>query len=854
MMKKLLIGLLVGCVVGIAGAVDFASEEILYVVFDLTKARGEAGSVTPLTERDLTGGSTAREGVGPYGAWKRRYWDAGADTVAWLGVNADEYKTTKLVLRHIPAQTFTMGSPATEPGRLPDERFNASAAQIKTYGYEDPHVVTLTDFYLGVFELTQKQWELCGDAARANAWGTEGDRLPANRITVAEIRGTVEATNAVTATSFMGRLASKVGDGWSFDLPTEAQWEAASRAGTATGLYDGTELPAELTYYTLDGRAKMKEITYEPLAALAVFFNGGDRAVTTVGTKLPNNYGLYDMLGNAGEICRDRIVANDGYGVKPLVDPLSVAGATCLRGGSSDNWHTYNYGLAPFRAAARAALAKAAGATQRQFGFRIAARGVARALGTETAAARYAVGVEPGSVMLSIFAGPDTRGFAWHTSADVTQGAVVLLEGDCGAADAARFASEGRVIPAKTTRADDPALSRHTAVADGLKAGGVYSYRLGCEGHWAYGRFTVGTPDDGVTIVNLNDAQTKDARKFPMWENSCRAAAAVAGGADAIDFILEGGDFYDSNLYNAGPNTATAKLRYLQWGMAADSATPHFPGVPWVHASGNHDYFTYKADSNVVAENFAVTNGGYVGCHSFDFGAVHVATLPWVDYAWREDRHGRVLDWLRDDLAATRARGTAQWTVVMTHAGPYTTGDNMRGKDGAESVCASNLVRRLGAICAAGEVDLVLQAHDHTYSKTRPYRWDGPGFTFTDDDAAAVVTAPTTRKIEGVVCDVNPRGTYYVSAGCAGHRVGELKDFAAADGAKSYRRRHLKVATGAVNVDSRLARAGDDASDDTGRSMFGVLRIDGSRLVYSFYTVERDGSANLYDAFGIVKE
>ena len=71
---------------------------------------------------------------------------------------------------------------------------------------------------------------------------------------------------------------------------------------------------------------------------------------------------------------------------------------------------------------------------------------------------------------------------------------------------------------------------------------------------------------------------------------------------------------------------------------------------------------------------------------------------------------------------------------------------------------------------------------------------------------------------------------------------------------KSYRLRHLKVATGAVNVDSRLAQVGDDASADTGRSMFGVLRIDGNRLVYSFYTVERDGSANLYDAFGIVKE
>lgn len=115
----------------------------------------------------------------------------------------------------------------------------------------------------------------------------------------------------------------------------------------------------------------MYEIAYEPLARLAVFFNGQkDVPVTTVGTKLPNNYGLYDMLGNAGEICRDLIEANKGLGTAAATDPLSVKGNVCLRGGSSDNWNTYNYGLAPFRAAARAALS-ASSIVARQFGFRV---------------------------------------------------------------------------------------------------------------------------------------------------------------------------------------------------------------------------------------------------------------------------------------------------------------------------------------------------------------------------------------------------------------------------------------------------------------------------------------------------
>ena len=360
------------------GTLDFASAGVLYVVFDLKKTAGDAGFVTALTESDLTGGSTAREGVGPYGAWKRQYWDSGVDTVAWLGVAEDEaYKTTKLVLRHIPAQTFTMGSPATEPGHLPNANYNdynvsgSTACQVKTFGLEDVHAVTLSGYYLGVFELTQKQWELCGNAARANGWGTTGEAVPANKISATEIRGSNTPTDAVGADSFMGKLAALVGDGWSFDLPTEAQWEAACRAGTATGLYDGTELPTDLAYYTKGTAASMKEanISYEPLSALAVY--GKDVAVTTVGTKLPNNYGLYDMLGNAGEICRDRIEANKGLGTAAVTDPLTAKGGVCLRGGTCDNYVTYNYGLAPLRAAARAVITKDADVAARQYGFRV---------------------------------------------------------------------------------------------------------------------------------------------------------------------------------------------------------------------------------------------------------------------------------------------------------------------------------------------------------------------------------------------------------------------------------------------------------------------------------------------------
>ena len=418
---------------------DFNSAGVLYVVFDLEKTAGDAGFVTALTERDLTGGSTAREGVGPYGAWKRQYWDSGVDTVAWLGVAEDETcKTTKLVFRHIPAQTFTMGSPATEPGHLPNANYNdynvsgSTACQVKTFGLEDVHAVTLSGYYLGVFELTQKQWEVCGDANRAKDYGTKGDAVPANTITVAEIRGSNTPTDAVGADSFMGKLAALVGDGWSFDLPTEAQWEAACRAGTATGLYDGTDLPADIAYYTLGDRSDMREIVYEPLANLAIFFNGQKNVpVTTVGTKLPNNYGLYDMLGNAGEICRDRIEANKGLGAAAATDPLTAKGDVCLRGGASDNWSTYNYGLAPLRAAARQTL-PAASIAARQFGFRVqmTAPAVAEAPASDAPAAvasatcRVDTGV--GTTLLGRTLGGGAVTLAWELPDDAATARLTL--------------------------------------------------------------------------------------------------------------------------------------------------------------------------------------------------------------------------------------------------------------------------------------------------------------------------------------------------------------------------------------------------------------------------------------------
>jgi len=493
--------------------------------------------------------------------------------------------------------------------------------------------------------------------------------------------------------------------------------------------------------------------------------------------------------------------------------------------------------------------------------------------------AQYRWGAQPRGVMTFLYDGPDSRGFSWQTDTNVTVGAAVLLEGDYTSADAADFAASGVVCTAvcQTEAAASftnslPALHHFLAHASALRPGATYSYRVGSEKGWSYGRFTVRpvrSGQDMVTVLNLPDFQVSDAARYPLAFDTCLAAASLAGGAEGLDFVLTCGDFIDGYITNAGTNTVPKdpfrNTRLLnQWSMAADTATGALPEVPWVHAAGNHDYRLFKTNLLAAAEHMCVTSAPFVGCHSFDCGSVHFVTLPWVSDTdwqkgnWETNRHPQIVRWLKEDLEKNRARGKCRWTVVSTHAGPYTTGDNMREDkklgQKRESQFCRDVIREIATLCSSNGVDLVLQGHDHTYSKTLPYRWFGRGYATDEQDGADVNLSTDVVAAGGIACSADPEGTYYVSAGCSGHRLGELTDFAARDGGHSYTNRTLKVVTGRVAVQSPYGNVGDDASRDTGMPMFGVLRATESRLVYDFYVVDTHShDAVLFDSLGIVK-
>ncbi len=245
-----------------------------------------------------------------------------------VGGWADEYKTTKLVMRKISKGTFTMGGRATDyPGAVDDGL----------------HTVTLTkDFYIGVFEVTQRQWELVmGNKPSYFDNTTYYATRPVDQVSYYDIREnpsnaddpSVEwpSNTNVHATSFMGKLRAKTGVS-TLDLPTESQWEYACRANTTTALNSGynltstdsdTHMDAVGRYYSNGGL--VDHVTWPPSNCTIA------NATTKVGSYLPNILGLYDMHGNAWEWCLDWGGMYSGSTIDP-VGPVSGT-ARLFRGG-----------------------------------------------------------------------------------------------------------------------------------------------------------------------------------------------------------------------------------------------------------------------------------------------------------------------------------------------------------------------------------------------------------------------------------------------------------------------------------------------------------------------------------------
>jgi formylglycine-generating enzyme required for sulfatase activity len=231
----------------------------------------------------------------------------------------------------IPAGSFWMGSPPDpEPDSEPDPFSNAKPVKVGKDNEKPQHRVDIQSFAIGKYEVTQEQWyAVMGNNPSKN----KGRTLPIVNVSWNDVQ------------LFVQKLSRKTGK--KYRLTSEAEWEYAARGGS-DATYPWGNSDTELHVYA--------------------WFSAIANATNPVGLKKPNQFGLYDMLGNVWEWTQD--CWHEDYFGAPRHGQAWTTGEDCskrvLRGGS---WDDDPQGL---RVAFRFSYSYAVGYFFYDIGFRVA--------------------------------------------------------------------------------------------------------------------------------------------------------------------------------------------------------------------------------------------------------------------------------------------------------------------------------------------------------------------------------------------------------------------------------------------------------------------------------------------------
>ncbi|PWN07972.1 formylglycine-generating enzyme family protein [Rhodohalobacter mucosus] len=160
------------------------------------------------------------------------------------------------------------------------------------------HEVILNDFYIGTFEVTYQQFDTFADVTNRSRPRDDGRGRGSRAVVYVDWYDAVDFCKT-----------------YGYRLPTEQEWEYAARSGGLNHLYSGTSNPDSLTHY-------------------ARYSDNSGAYTFDVGTKRPNDLGLYDMSGNVSEFVGDYypFFKTDPDSIEYY--PLDERGMRVIRGGS----------------------------------------------------------------------------------------------------------------------------------------------------------------------------------------------------------------------------------------------------------------------------------------------------------------------------------------------------------------------------------------------------------------------------------------------------------------------------------------------------------------------------------------
>ena len=249
----------------------------------------------------------------------------------------DAHKSSKMVFRRISAGTYTLGESVETFSHL--QHYNPGS--LTTTNCNRRTVTFTSDFYVGIFKYTAAQ-HACLET------GTAGTTYTPQNMSYDALRGAKPAIDwpntaySVAEDSIVAKLRAKAG--LVVDLCEEEQWEAAARAGTDTFWPTGGTTNENLSTHT------------NQVNGFIAWHGNGGSALTVVGARTDNGWGLFDVVGLAGEWTLDTAQNYGDY--SPLLglpvastDPTGVEGWSrrIVKSANGNGNKTALYDLLPCR-------------------------------------------------------------------------------------------------------------------------------------------------------------------------------------------------------------------------------------------------------------------------------------------------------------------------------------------------------------------------------------------------------------------------------------------------------------------------------------------------------------------------
>lgn len=322
-----------------------------------------------------------------------------------------------------------------------------------------------------------------------------------------------------------------------------------------------------------------------------------------------------------------------------------------------------------------------------------------------------------------------SKGFTWHTSDD-SRSDIRYIE-----ANSDLSLEDGQYQTGKTTKKIGLIGYTHKVLVDKLEKDTSYRYQVGDKNLniWSE-EYTFSTENsrEGLNIGFITDSQGSTSEHYDLSAKTMEKTLEVLPN---LDFFLQGGDLVDTSSTD------------MQWNSLFENAKEYWANFTVMTVSGNHDVHkeTFNDHFNYSHTEQDISEGTY---YSFDYENTHFVMLNTND-ANRNGMGSEQVSWLEQDLKNARDNNT-DWIVVTMHKGTQTVAGHIDDSD----VVAMRA--QLQPIFSKYNVDLVLQGHDHVYSRTVPL------------DGLLPEVSVETFNAKGIKSLNNPKGTTYINANTSG--------------------------------------------------------------------------------------